>query len=95
MSYVGQHLKEKFRKMDYLLWTPYRSNMQNAKEHNNRVLKRLHRIIEASFPILVNKYGIELNLTRSLVGFWVKIELTVSVHNLDFFAFDESRIITN
>jgi len=81
--------------MDYLLWTPYRSNMQNAKEHNNRVLERLHRIIEASFPILVNKYGIELNLTRSLVGFWVKIELTVSVHNLDFFAFDESRIITN
>lgn len=95
VGYVGQELKEKFRKMGYLLWTPYRSNMQGAKEHNNHALKRLRRTIEARFSILVDNYGIEHNLTRSLVGFWVKIELTVFVYDLGFFDFDENKIITN
>lgn len=81
--------------MGYLLWTPYRSNMQDAKKHNNRALKRLRRTIESRFSILVDNYGIERNLTRSLVGFWLKIELTVFVYDLGFFDFDENGIITN
>jgi hypothetical protein len=95
VGYVGQKLKEKFRKMGYLFWTPYRSNMQDAKKHNNRALKRLRRTIESRFSILVDNYGIERNLTRSLVGFWLKIELTVFVYDLGFFDFDENGIITN
>lgn len=69
--------------------------MKDAKEHNNRALKRLHRTIEAHLLDLVNNYSIECDVTRSLMSFWLKIELTVFVYNLGFFDFDKNRIITN
>ncbi|GEN20795.1 hypothetical protein FC65_GL001196 [Ligilactobacillus acidipiscis DSM 15836] len=55
----------------------------------------MHRTIEARFSILVDNYGIKRNLTRSLIGFWLKIELTVFVYNLGFLSFGEDEIITN
>ena len=73
---------------------PYRSNMKGAKQRNSRALKKLRRTIESRFSILVDDYGIERNLTRSFIGFWLKIELTVFVYNLVFFSFDEDEIIT-
>ncbi|MBW4801248.1 IS982 family transposase, partial [Loigolactobacillus coryniformis subsp. torquens] len=33
------------------------------------------------------QFGIETNLTRSLFGFQLKIELTILVYNLGFFDF--------
>ena len=95
VGYVGQSLKEEFAQLGYDLWTPYSSNMKDAKQHNSRALKKLRRTIESRFSILVDNYGIERNLTRSLIGFWLKIELTVFVYNLGFFSFDEDEIITN
>ncbi len=74
---MGQDLKEKFGEIGYILWTPYRSDIKGAEEYNNRILKRLHRTIELRFSILVHNYGIERNLTRSVIDFWSKIKLTV------------------
>lgn len=45
--------------------------------------------------MLVDNYGIERNLTRSWVGFWLRIELNVFVYDLGFFSFGEDEIITN
>lgn len=45
--------------------------------------------------MLVDNYVIERNLTRSWVGFWLKIELNVFVYDLGFFSFGEDEIITN
>ncbi|SFV40771.1 IS982 family transposase [Ligilactobacillus acidipiscis] len=95
VGYVGQPLQEDFGELGYELWTPYRSNMKGAKQHNVPALKDLRRTIESRFSILVENYGIEKNLTRSVVGFWLKIELTVFIYNLGFFDFTENRIITN
>lgn len=95
VGYVGQRLKGKFAQLGYDLWIPYRSNMKGAKQHNSHALKKLRRTIESRFSILVDNYGIEHNLTRSFIGFWQKIELTVFVYNLGFFSFDEDDIITN
>lgn len=95
VGYVGQSLNDQFKQLGYCLWTPYRSNMKGAKQHNSWALKNLRRTIEARFAILADNYGIEQNLTRSKRGFWLKIELTVFVYNLGFFSFDEKPIITN
>ncbi|GEN49225.1 hypothetical protein LPO01_20170 [Ligilactobacillus pobuzihii] len=53
--------------------------MKGAKQHNSRALKKLRRTIESRFSILIDNYGIERNWTRSFIGFWLKIELTVFV----------------
>lgn len=84
---VGKKLKAKFKDPEYNLWTPYRSNMKGAKQHNKRQLKALRRTIESRFFILVREFGIETNLTRSLFGFQLKIELTILIYNLGFFDF--------
>ncbi|GAW63241.1 putative transposase-like protein [Ligilactobacillus acidipiscis] len=77
----------KITDLGYNLWTPYRSNMKGAKQHNKRQLKALRRTIESRFSILAQQFGIETNLTRSLFGFQLKIELTILVYNLGFFDF--------
>ncbi|MFR0555511.1 IS982 family transposase, partial [Loigolactobacillus coryniformis subsp. coryniformis] len=87
VGYVGKKLKTSFRALGYNLWTPYRSNMKGAKQHNKRQLKALRRTIESRFSILAQQFGIETNLTRSLFGFQLKIELTILVYNLGFFDF--------
>lgn len=46
--------------------------MKGSKQRNSRALKKLRRTIESRFSILVDNYGIERNLTRSLIGFWLK-----------------------
>ncbi|RRG00783.1 MAG: IS982 family transposase, partial [Lactobacillus sp.] len=87
VGYVGKKLKTSFRALGYNLWTPYRSNMKGAKQHNKRQLKALRRTIESRFSILAQQFGIETNLTRRLFGFQLKIELTILVYNLGFFDF--------
>lgn len=61
--------------------------MKGAKQHNKRQLKALRRTIEPRFSILVRKFRIETNFTRSLFGFQLKIELAILVYNLGFFDF--------
>ncbi|MCT3049860.1 IS982 family transposase, partial [Leuconostoc mesenteroides] len=52
-----------------------------------RALKALRRTIESRFSTLVSDFGIETNLTRSALGFQLKIELAILVYNLGFFNF--------
>ena len=87
VGYVGKRLGAEFKQLGYTLWTPYRSNMKGAKEHNKRALKALRRTIESRFSTLVSDFGIETNLTRSAFGFQLKIELAILVYNLGFFNF--------
>ncbi|WP_125606309.1 IS982 family transposase [Lapidilactobacillus bayanensis] len=87
VGYVGKRLRTEFKQSGYTLWTSYRSNMKGAKQHNNAKLKALRRTIESRFSVLVDKFGIEKNLTRSNVGFQLKLELAILVYNLGFFDF--------
>ena len=51
-GYVGKDLHHQLKKMGYILWTPYRKNMKNAKKHNNHYLMALRRTIESDFSLL-------------------------------------------
>ncbi len=68
--------------MGYQLWTPYRSNMRFAKQHNSRQLKKIRRRIESCFADLTRQ-GIEHTLTRSLGGLQMNIEAIMLTHNLE------------
>ena len=87
VGYVGQKLQDEFDRMGYHLWTPYRSNMRGAKEHNKRNLKQLRRTIETRFSVLVSSFGIENIRMRSLSGFQLQFELILLTYNLGFFEF--------
>ncbi len=54
--------------MGYILWTPYRKNMAEAKKHNNHLLMAIRRTIESDFSLLTY-YSAENNRARSLTGF--------------------------
>jgi hypothetical protein len=43
--------------------------------------------------MLVDNYGIERNLTRSWVGFWLKIELNVFVYDLGFLVLVKMKLL--
>lgn len=58
VGYVGKKLHNQhrqFAQQGYQLWTPYRSNMRGAKDHNSRHLKKLRRRIKSCFSEL-NRY---------------------------------------
>lgn len=81
VGYVGKKLQHIFSQMGYQLWTPYRSNMRFAKQHNSRQLKKIWRRIESCFADLTRQ-GIEHTLTRSLGGLQMNIEAIMLTHNL-------------
>lgn len=81
VGYIGKKLQQQFARHGYELWTPYRSNMRGAKQHNIRILCRLRRHIETCFANL-NRQGIESSLARSMNGLQLKIEAIMLVHNL-------------
>ena len=51
-GYLGKDLAAKLKHMGYVLWTPYRKNMQGAKKHNNHQLMAVRRTIESDFTLL-------------------------------------------
>ena len=51
-GYLGKDLAFKLKQMGYKFWTPYRKNMQGAKEHNDYQLMAIRRTIESNFPCL-------------------------------------------
>ena len=53
VGYVGKKLQHIFSQMGYQLWTPYRSNMRFAKQHNSRQLKKIRRRIKSCFADLI------------------------------------------
>lgn len=58
--------------MGYLLWTPYRSNMRHAKQHNSRQLKKFRP-----------RQGVAHSIAGSLGGLQMNIEAIMLTHNLE------------
>ena len=75
-GYLGKDLAFKLKQMGYKLWTPYRKNMQGAKEHNDHQLMAIRRTIESDFSLL-SYYNAENNRARSLTGFQERLEAAV------------------
>ena len=86
VGYVGKKLIHQFEQEGYLLWTPYRSNMKGAEQHNSHHLKKLRRRIESCFSKL-NQYKVEENTTRTLSGFQTRLELIILAYNLQIMSF--------
>ena len=82
VGYVGKKLWQVFARMGYLLWTPYRSNMLHARQHNSRQLKKFRRRIESCFADLTRQ-GIEHSIARSPGGLQMNIEAIMLTHNLE------------
>ncbi|CCI87739.1 Transposase [Lactobacillus gigeriorum DSM 23908 = CRBIP 24.85] len=51
-GYLGRNLASKLKSMGYVLWTPYRRNMQGIKRHNEHQLMAIRRTIESDFSLL-------------------------------------------
>ena len=82
-GYVGKDLHHQLKKMGYILWTPYRKNMKNAKKHNNHYLMALRRTIESDFSLLTY-YTAENNRARSLTGFQERLEVAILAYNMAY-----------
>lgn len=81
VGYVGKDLRSKVKQQGHDIWTPYRSNMKGAKQHNRSARKRTCRLIETSFAKL-KLLGSEQTYARSLVGLQAQIEALVMTNNL-------------
>ena len=75
---LGKDLAAKLKHMGYVLWTPYRKNMQGAKKHNNHQLMAVRRTIESDFALLRN------NRARSLASFQERLEVEVLAYNMAY-----------
>ncbi|NHL83393.1 IS982 family transposase, partial [Lactobacillus helveticus] len=82
-GYLGKDLAAKLKHMCYVLWTPYRKNMQGAKKHNNHQLMVVRRTIESDFALL-SYYNAENNRARSLAGFQERLEVAVLAYNMAY-----------
>ena len=82
-GYLGKDLAFKLKQMGYKLWTPYRKNMQGAKEHNDHQLMAIKRTIESDFSLL-SYYNAENNRARSLTGFQERLEVAVLAYNMAY-----------
>ena len=82
-GYLGKDLAFKLNQMGYKLWTPYRKNMQGAKEHNDYQLMAIRRTIESNFSLL-SYYNAENNRARSLTGFQERLEVAVLAYNMAY-----------
>ncbi|WP_353726754.1 transposase (plasmid) [Lactiplantibacillus plantarum] len=82
-GYLGKDLAFKLKQMGYKLWTPYRKNMQGAKEHNDHQPMAIRRTIESDFSLL-SYYNAENNRARSLTGFQERLEAAVLAYNMAY-----------
>src|SRR5699024_3153170 len=51
VGYVGKDLRSKVKQQGHDIWTPYRSNMKGAKQHNRSARKLTRLFIETLFSI--------------------------------------------
>ena len=82
-GYLCKDLAFKLKQMCFKLWTPYRKNMQGAKEHNDHQLMAIRRTIESDFSLL-SYYNAENNRARSLTGFQERLEVAVLAYNMAY-----------
>lgn len=82
-GYLGKELHHQLEQIGYELWTPYRKNMEGAKEHNNHQLMAIRRTIESDFALLTY-YNVENNRARSLTGFQTRLEIAILTYNLAY-----------
>ena len=80
---LPKNLHQRLMRMGYLLWTPYRKNMKNARKHNNQYLMALRRRIESDFSLL-SYYNAENNRARSLAGFQERLEVAILAYNIAY-----------
>ncbi|MCC4477340.1 IS982 family transposase [Limosilactobacillus reuteri] len=81
VGYLSKQLRQNLARVGVELWTPFRSNMKGAQEHNDPTLKRLRRRIETTFSQLTLGGG-ETSYSRSLGGLQAKLEALFLTHNL-------------
>ena len=82
-GYLGKDLAFKLNQMGYKLWTPYRKNMRDAKEHNYHQPMAIRRTIESDFSSL-SYYNAENNRARSLTGFQERLKVAVLAYNMAY-----------
>ena len=85
LGYLGKKIVQAANESGKVFWTPYRSNMKGAKEHNSYKLQTVRRRIETSFSVLESSYNIQQNRARSLTGFQTRFEISILSYNLGFF----------
>ena len=82
-GYLGKDLAAELKGMGYVLWTPYRRNMEGAKKHNDHQLMAIRRTIESDFSLL-SYYNAENNRARSLAGFQQRLEIAILAYNMAY-----------
>ena len=82
-GYLGKNLATNLKRMGYVLWTPYRKNMQGARRHNDHQLMAIRRTIESDFSLL-SYYNAENNRARSLAGFQQRLEIAILAYNMAY-----------
>jgi len=82
-GYIGKKLADQLKQIGYILWTPYRKNMKNAKKHNDHKLMAIRRTIESDFSLLTY-YNAENNRARSLTGFQERLETAILASNMAY-----------
>ena len=82
-GYLDKDLAFKLKQMGYKLWTPYRKNMRDAKEHNYHQPMAIRRSIESDFSSL-SYYNAENNRARSLTGFQERLKVAVLAYNMAY-----------
>ena len=82
-GYLGKDLAAELKGMGYVLWTPYRRNMECAKKHNDHQLMAIRRTIESDFSLL-SYYNAENNRARSLIGFQQRLEIVILTYNMAY-----------
>ena len=83
-GYLGKDLAAELKGMGYVLWTPYRRNMECAKKHNDHQLMAIRRTIESDFSLL-SYYNAENNRARSLAGFQQRLEIAILAYNMAYY----------
>ena len=82
-GYLGKNLATNLKRMGYVLWMPYRKNMQGARRHNDHQLMAIRRTIESDFSLL-SYYNAENNRARSLAGFQQRLEIAILAYNMAY-----------
>ncbi len=85
LGYLSKALKLDLENRGVTLWTPLRSNMDGARQHNNYDILAIRRTIETRFSMLCSEFDIEHPSAKSLSGIQAEIERAILLYNLGFF----------
>lgn len=84
LGYLSKALKLDLESRRVSLWTPLRSNMDGANQHNNYNILAIRRTIETKFSQLCSEFDIEHPSARSLTGIQAELERAILLYNLGF-----------